>query len=545
MGIFIYGEISKSVTRDEWERVYEETLVLVHAFPFAERGTVTYTGREVVCAVPSKEQETVSYWGDKRTGWSASMDYNTLRWAEEYYLPRDLIGENEADVKAGDAIMGMLSSYLDYDEEDERFGHAYSIWGDKTQGEPYHIYLLAVACLIEDRLGEKAFVYGDITLGQCRKAVELANQYLEKSIHIPARCEMERFYRRIRELPLEEAEKLEIFERLYLGVQDESFYAFVRSHFPMSIMLERWKERFSKSNIGTRGFAQNLKKYLKSGLGLEELCHIVDMKDEEGDAKYEEFIVSIMDSKLHLKEKNTEDYLEISPEWEQPYGIETLFADFLFGSAHNPKVERYIPIEEIREELAKGMGMKCDVNKYIDEYLEKEAASLKIDILNPDMSEEELLEMAHADASEVFMQFMDKNRDALQNQQEQYDISNYGDLAGYKRGNTVAPGLMESIGRSFQVYHGALEEDRYKELMAQSSQERCLYLIEQNQSLLLRDRDWIQIFSDIEKNLEIYERYYPMVRVKISSTELSQMVRAFVLNDELYDYAQELSKIYE
>ena len=37
-------------------------------------------------------------------------------------------------------------------------------------------------CLIEDRLGKKAFVYGNITKGQCQKAVKLANEWLEKPI---------------------------------------------------------------------------------------------------------------------------------------------------------------------------------------------------------------------------------------------------------------------------------------------------------------------------------------------------------------------------
>ena len=36
MGIFIYLGISKSVTKEEWEKVYQETLGHVHAFPLAE-----------------------------------------------------------------------------------------------------------------------------------------------------------------------------------------------------------------------------------------------------------------------------------------------------------------------------------------------------------------------------------------------------------------------------------------------------------------------------------------------------------------------------
>ena len=114
--------------------------------------------------------------------------------AEEYYLPRNLIDGDgvETEEEAGDALMAVLPDYLDYDWEDEdtRFNHCYGLWGNKTQGEPYHMYLLSIACLIEARLGYKAFVYGDITRGQCRKAVEMANEYLDMPIDIPDRCDM-------------------------------------------------------------------------------------------------------------------------------------------------------------------------------------------------------------------------------------------------------------------------------------------------------------------------------------------------------------------
>ena len=472
------------------------------------------------------------------------MDYNTLNGAEEYYLPRDLIQEGEVHAEAGDAIMGVLPAYLDYDWKDDRFCCTYSLWGAKTQGEPYHMYLLAIACLIEERLGEKAFVYGDITFGQCRKAVEMANFYLKKSIRIPARCEVDRLYGRIQKLPLEEPEKIDVFEQLYLGVKDKSFYDFVKENFDAAAMQERWKKIFAESKIGTRGFAKDLKEYLSSGLGLEELCGIVRL-EEEGNFQYEEFIKAVMDSKLHWKEKNTEDCLDVHPETEQPYSIWTLFADFTFGSAHNVKVDRYIPMEEIRAALKKGMGAKYNVDKYIDQYLEEENAAPEIDVSKENLSEEELEKMADTDASEVFQQLMDKVAGELQKKHEQYEISGYEDLMQYKKGSTVEPQLMEVIGKSFQFYHTMLEEERYKSLMEGSHEERAAYLIEQNHYLMLRDTDWMHIFSSIESDSSIYGRYYPMVRVKCDSVALGQMVRAFVMNDEFYVYAGELGEKYE
>lgn len=86
-----------------------------------------------------------------------------------------------------------------------------------------------------------------------------------------------------------------------------------------------------------------------------------------------------------------------------------------------------------------------------------------------------------------------------------------------------------------------MKEQCYKDLMKKTYEERSAFLIEQNQYLMLRDIDWKHIFSEIQNNPDVYERYYPMVRVKCDSTSLNQIVRGFVLNDDLYAFVEGLS----
>ena len=69
-------------------------------------------------------------------------------------------------------MMGALPAYMDCNEKEKRYGRTYSLWGAKTQREPYHVYLLSIACLIESRLGEKAFkifIQLDWNKGICQK----------------------------------------------------------------------------------------------------------------------------------------------------------------------------------------------------------------------------------------------------------------------------------------------------------------------------------------------------------------------------------------
>ena len=213
MGISIHISISHSVTKEEWTAVYRETLRLVEAFPFAERRKVSIRGIDTVCLVPTREREDRYGWNNEkiRTGWFADGDYETLCTAEDYYLPRDLITDDTYDPDAPDAMFGMLPAYLPYEWKDPRFQKCYDLWGEKTQGEPYHMYLLAVACLIESRLGRKACVYGDITKGQCRKAVEMANRFLDNKIDIPARCTPGTLLERVKLFPVSEQEMLAIY----------------------------------------------------------------------------------------------------------------------------------------------------------------------------------------------------------------------------------------------------------------------------------------------------------------------------------------------
>ena len=141
MGIFINMIISKSVTREEWEKVYEEALLLVKKFPFAEKRKIKIHDVDTICLVPTEERETTYRWNREKTqiGWNTVGDYTYMRTAENYYLPRNLVGDNKVEPEAGDAIFGALPAYLPYDWNDEKFNHVYQEWGAKTQGEPYHI----------------------------------------------------------------------------------------------------------------------------------------------------------------------------------------------------------------------------------------------------------------------------------------------------------------------------------------------------------------------------------------------------------------------
>lgn len=99
----------------------------------------------------------------------------------------------------------------------------------------------------------------------------------------------------------------------------------------------------------------------------------------------------VMDAKLHLKDKNCDDLLQIDPESEATYGVSTLLMQFCFAGARNKKIDRYIPIEEIRDALKKGLRKwsDMDIDLFIDEYLKKEEKQKAIVATNVDKLSEE------------------------------------------------------------------------------------------------------------------------------------------------------------
>lgn len=76
-------------------------------------------------------------------------------------------------------------------------------------------------------------------------------------------------------------------------------------------------------------------------------------------------------------------------------------------------------------------------------------------------------------------------------------------------------------------------------MIKKSPNERCRFLVEQNRSILIRDSDWRKIFKDIKTNDDSFKRYYPMVRVSITSDSVGAVVRVLIINDDLYNFVYE------
>lgn len=543
MGIFIYLAVSKAVTQQEWEAVYEETLVLVNKFPLAELRQKQIHGIRTQCLVPVQERVHASGSNGENsyTGWKADGDYVYMRCAESYGLKRKLSWEEVQEEGDMDAMLGVLAAHMQGEEAAAEDNPVYDLWGNKTQGETYHIYLLAVACLIEARLGTKAYVYGDITRGQCRKAVRLANKYLETPIKMPDSCNMDRLAGRVLEFPLPDVRKAELFIKAYKGTKDDVFGACLRKYFEEQTLREYWRSRFAEHAVGTYAFERHFKEYLQWGFALDELIGYVKFTDEQGNHRYEEFVKRVMDAKLHKKYKNCADALQIHPEEEAPYSVWTLLAQFAFAGAANKKIDRYIPVDEIRSILNAALGNKCNVDRIMDAYLEEEAGQKKLRHSVESMSQEELQAAVKQDASEVLTQIMDRKKRSMQEECEKYDIDHYRVMKFYEAGDTMHPDIREALASLGTLFEKLPEEDYFRKLMGMGPEVRCKWLVLQNRFMLIRDKDWEKIFTDIEAHEDSFARYYTIMRLNMKTQSMVELCTSVFINDDLYGYCRSLA----
>lgn len=504
MGVFIYLDVSRSVTKDEWEKVYEETLKLIENFPFGEMRKIEIHNVEVNCFVPTRERERdCRILGRKKTttGWGTFGDLEHLETGEMFYLFRDLVDDQRVEPDAGDAMLSALPDYMNYDWDDKRFNNCYYLWGMKTQGEPYHIYLLAVAALIEARLGTKAFTRGDVTREQFKEAVEIANTYLDKPIELPCRCNMKCLAERAKDLPLPEIEQLEAFIATYLGAKGADFGEFLRQAFSENLLDEYWKKVFEDAEIKTSRFDRYFRYYILWGFDFRKLPYYVNFQSNENNADYECFVKKVMDAKLH----------------------------FMFAEEEKKRIERYIPIEEIRQALKTGVGEYCDTDTIIDEYLEEETKRRATDIKDAD------------DPGEAFMRSVEQKRSKLIKMREEFDIIRFDDLRFYKTGDKMPEVLKISLGKSMGFLNSLKEQGMFKVMMKKDIQEKFEFLTERNQYFLLQEKDWEKIYNDIQNNQDSFGRYYSIFMTKMTSRNLIKMGIGLLLNDELYEYGQTIA----
>ena len=142
-----------------------------------------------------------------------------------------------------------------------------------------------------------------------------------------------------------------------------------------------------------------------------------------------------------------------------------------------------------------------------------------------------------------FNQLMQEMRKKANEEKDEYDIASYAALKVYEKGDRLHPALMKAVGKSRKFLDSLLENEEFQRINSLDSRTKCKWLVKENEYMMLRDKDWEKIFTEIETDPNAFGRYYKIVRSKLMDMDLVEMCVALFINDEFYRYSGELVKI--
>jgi len=276
MGVYLRLTIIPSrITSAEWLDIYEDSLALLHGYPGETMG-IKY--EEINSAERRVYSRTIEHDVDdpEQRHWHVVGDFHSKQTGESFTFYSDLdnyrkIGKHSRNRKgeAEDIIVDIV----------EHKGNHRDVFSSKTQGHPYHIPLLAVAMLVEDRFPEYAHASGDIDIYQARKAQQFARPILEREIALPICVDAPRLFERMCR-NYEGREAIEYFDQIFRGDQVDKFkalYQLIERETFIQYFLDELKHYSSPGQLGAIDLSMV---WLTVTKDLKTLCELACLNDK-------------------------------------------------------------------------------------------------------------------------------------------------------------------------------------------------------------------------------------------------------------------------
>lgn len=271
MGIFLSLTVyPERISEDQWEKTYEEALRIADRSDFLDRVFLERNGRRYAAARKTAER----VFPEDGPGTCVCGTMASGFDMEEFYLFRHKPNCRNIDKPDNGADILFADWYLEDPDIPVPTG-TQEIWGNKTQGRPGHIPLLAIACLFADRFPEAVHIGGDITAGQCRAAVQLANQCLDQPVQIPVTCRAEAFLRRLRRTNIPVRKQVEAFFQLYLGRLTPEVGNVLKEGFPEGELYRYFRNRLASGTERRADFERAIRDYLLLDLNPVDLLNML------------------------------------------------------------------------------------------------------------------------------------------------------------------------------------------------------------------------------------------------------------------------------
>ena len=502
MGVFIYFSAdSRQINRREWEEAFADAVKVAQAGSLCSIEERRYHGHPYFAGIPCMPQNNG---GDG--GLIISGELETGSTMETHFIPRSL--GVEAPEKSGES---MLTLYL---HKPERYGldapDAAHILCNKTQGTAGHIWLLSIACVFCDRFPDATYLAGDITAGQVSRALRLAENVLDRKFNAPIAFDTEALLPRVRELAHEdEAMTARLFFEIYQGLRDNAFNHFVAENFSQCTLYTTFRERAKDASIHSI-----LKDWLLLDLPFCDAARMLVSDPEGKQCEPAKFVKAVLQAKLHVKEKSTYDAAHADNGNEEPDDVGMLFARaaaMIFG-IRNWAIDRYIPLEQIKEDCAAVFGDRWDVDAL---FADAEAA------LAADRTRQA--------SAEIYGKI-----DEMAEAQEDYDIVEMKDMFNWTEESATDPNLLDALTKFWSQAYKVTAELRAKFFAADRAGRIDTLAAMGRCGALLSNKTWKKLFANIMDDGKLL-RYLVLLGTEWNDRSISEMARVLLYNDTLYE----------
>lgn len=505
MGIYItLKRVSEGIADREWEEVYKETLIALQNYPFADKVLAkSYNGKKYYHADQAKDRE-LSPLREGR-GWHTIGDLETCQYGESFVL----VADNNYYKRKGEAQQ--VKEILECITEDKQ---CVTVWDSKTQGEPYHIPLLAIGCLIEDRLEGKVMVQGNIRKFEVDEACRWINKYVDKEVGYPVIVDPRKLIKRLQKIYSETEDQLKYFFDLYIDTLDAEIRGVLEEVLGKDMLLTYYKEQLAKIEVDTKEFIRLAEQMLRVGYTLEEVATTFEHSKERSGHEIETFAWYILTERISVyylakKEVYTAGNVE---------GQMVFMFDALMGYNRN----KYELSEEERVQLAG--RLKSIFPKYMK----------SIEDMTVEAAEKKKEKVQHYEA---YLELLNTKLDQQREYLEDYDIVAIHELIDWEKGDTIAPDVADWLKEVVNILQMTDEElENMNELLQRlRASEKLEYMLrEECSKFLLPKLFWEYINRNLE-NDEVLMVIVILLRVDVAGANIYKLIKYILCNPRLIE----------
>lgn len=522
--------VADTVTQDEWKPAYEKTLQFLETMPVLEIVQDTHKRRPWRYAVPTQERET-----SEGLCWCAEGDSQTRHSASPNRLYRQL---PECRSQPGtDVLLAVLDSEATGKPWELCAHRAWKFWGNETKGDWVHMYLLAVACLLEDLLPGKVTCTGDITRGQYRVVMPWVSSFLGRQVAEPVRCSPTRLWERISAMPVSEEERPELLAKLFIGEPDAEYGAVLREYLSTDSIDALWRKEFAGLTVTSMPYRIVLGNYLQEGFAVRDLKKCDCFCDPDGTPRYDLFVHSVLDTKMFIPGRNARArglaFISKEAEKEKNRCMWMYLRGSIIREMYDSLVDRYMPLRDILEEIEECVGEQCNVRDVAAEWLEVLGYNMQLIEAEEEVDEEEAEE---AETEEEVTEEEEATGD------EAADIRSCSQFLSYRSGQSISHDLAESLIEYFAMLQKSLHlaNPEVRKLLTALPPDEMFDLLLPSCSpkILLMKDDWERIRLTLEANPDSFPRYAALADAYVVSWQGEDFARALMLNDDLYAWCE-------